>query len=323
MRSKAQQIIDAFHNINGQLNSIVDQAKNELQNSVEEANTIVEKIADLNKQILANYSVNGQNNTLLDQRDALINQLSDLIDITTVFHSNGTVSLYNSYQAIADEGQAYTIELNWQSEQDVVQASISLSGNENTQVKSGKIKSLIDTVNNQTSQLTTQLDQLVAAFVQRVNQVHRSNYSLDGTTGIDFFDSIGLTSSSIQLSKMVSDSLSNIAVSMNGQSGDGSGALDIANIKDANILGGNQVTTASFYSSILSQLGENSKSAQQNLNIQTDMVNMLENQRQSIMGVSLEEEMVNMIKYQQAFGAASKIITSVDEMMQTIIDMVG
>ena len=47
----------------------------------------------------------------------------------------------------------------------------------------------------------------------------------------------------------------------------------------------------------------------------------LENYRDSISGVSLDEEMLNLIKFQHAYDAAAKLITTVDEMIDTVMNM--
>jgi len=54
---------------------------------------------------------------------------------------------------------------------------------------------------------------------------------------------------------------------------------------------------------------------------QSVMLTSLDNYRESISGVSLEEEMLNLIKFQHAFDAAAKLVTTVDEMIQTMMDM--
>jgi flagellar hook-associated protein 1 FlgK len=52
------------------------------------------------------------------------------------------------------------------------------------------------------------------------------------------------------------------------------------------------------------------------------MVHQLENYRESISGVSIDEEMVNLVRYQNAYQAAAKLITTADEMMQTVLNMI-
>jgi len=48
---------------------------------------------------------------------------------------------------------------------------------------------------------------------------------------------------------------------------------------------------------------------------------MLLRQRDSVSGVSLDEEMTDLIKFQRAFEASAKLITTIDEMLQTVVDL--
>jgi flagellar hook-associated protein 1 FlgK len=51
------------------------------------------------------------------------------------------------------------------------------------------------------------------------------------------------------------------------------------------------------------------------------MVNNITEQRNSVSAVSLDEEMIKLMKFQQAFSAASKLLTVSDEMLNTLISM--
>ena len=63
-------------------------------------------------------------------------------------------------------------------------------------------------------------------------------------------------------------------------------------------------------------------SSQMHINTQT-MKGQITNAREGVKGVSLDEEMSNLIKYQHAFTAAARIITAVDEMIQTVVSRLG
>ena len=53
-----------------------------------------------------------------------------------------------------------------------------------------------------------------------------------------------------------------------------------------------------------------------------DMVVQLDNRRESISGVSLDEEMIKLGRFQAAYDAAAKLITTADELLQTVLSMV-
>jgi flagellar hook-associated protein 1 FlgK len=52
------------------------------------------------------------------------------------------------------------------------------------------------------------------------------------------------------------------------------------------------------------------------------MVLQLENYRETLSGVSIDEEMINLVKFQNAYQAAAKLITTADDMMQSVLNMI-
>ena len=89
-----------------------------------------------------------------------------------------------------------------------------------------------------------------------------------------------------------------------------------------NVMSGNGATFNDFYTSLIGTVGNDVKSADFNHDHQTTMINHLEERRQDIAGVSLDEEMVNLVKFQHAYEAAAKLITTVDDMLNTVLNMV-
>jgi len=53
------------------------------------------------------------------------------------------------------------------------------------------------------------------------------------------------------------------------------------------------------------------------------LVDAINNKREEVSGVSIDEEVINMIRYQQAFSAASRILTTLDEMLSILIERTG
>ena len=83
------------------------------------------------------------------------------------------------------------------------------------------------------------------------------------------------------------------------------------------------VTTDDYWRSIAADTGVQSQEAQRMVKNQETLLNELENKRQSISGVSLDEEMTNMIKFQHAYNAAARFITSIDEALEVVISRMG
>jgi len=108
--------------------------------------------------------------------------------------------------------------------------------------------------------------------------------------------------------------------------GDGSNALAIAQLRQAKTMSANHMfeytaTYAEFYGGIIGTLGIERNEAQANVDSRATLVRYLEKQQDSIAGVSLDEEMANMVKFQHSFQASARIISVVDEMMQTLLQM--
>jgi len=78
-----------------------------------------------------------------------------------------------------------------------------------------------------------------------------------------------------------------------------------------------------YWNSIATRAGLQSQEAVRMAENQNTLLTQLENQRQSVSGVSLDEEMTDMIKYQHAYNAASRFITTIDEALDQIINRMG
>ena len=78
-----------------------------------------------------------------------------------------------------------------------------------------------------------------------------------------------------------------------------------------------------FYNGVISKLGTESRTAEDAIQRHEDNLLSLRNLRQSVMGVSLDEEMSNMVQFQHSYNAAAKILNSMDQMLDVIINRLG
>ena len=96
----------------------------------------------------------------------------------------------------------------------------------------------------------------------------------------------------------------------------------IADLQHTLSMNNNSSTFGDYYNALVSEVGADLQTADAYFSHQSAMVLQLENRRESISGVSLDEEMINLVKFQTAYDAAAKLITTADELLQTVINMV-
>ncbi|RKY63673.1 MAG: flagellar hook-associated protein FlgK, partial [Candidatus Latescibacterota bacterium] len=82
-------------------------------------------------------------------------------------------------------------------------------------------------------------------------------------------------------------------------------------------------TLDGYYRSLISQVGQDLQEAQFMRDNYELLLKRFENERESAIGVSLDEEMVKLIQYQHAYTAAARLTSVVDQMIRTVLDMVG
>jgi len=107
-----------------------------------------------------------------------------------------------------------------------------------------------------------------------------------------------------------------------GIPGDGDNALALGDIRhNTNLY--DWGSPDDFVKSLISNLGVDGQASKNLMDNQKLLMNNVEVSRQSIMGVSLDEEMSNMIKFQHAYSASARMINTIDEMLDIIVNRLG
>jgi len=89
-----QSLAQQFNSLNSQLQTIQSNLGSQLTALTTNVNQLAQQIGSLNQQIATSQGAAGSNNQLLDQRDAAVQQLSQLVNVQTVNQGNGTVNVY-------------------------------------------------------------------------------------------------------------------------------------------------------------------------------------------------------------------------------------
>jgi flagellar hook-associated protein 1 FlgK len=184
----------------------------------------------------------------------------------------------------------------------------------------GQIQGTIEARDGGLADLRNNVNNLASLLIQEVNTIHGAGYGLGGTTGAAFFT--GTNASDIQVNTdLVNDPSLLQAASVPGAAGDNGVALALAQLAQKTLPGLNNQTLSQSYSQTVTNFGQSLSSVNSQLANQQVVQNMLQQQRDSVSGVSLDEEMTNLTKFQRAFQASAKLITIVDDMLNTVVNM--
>jgi len=105
-------------------------------------------------------------------------------------------------------------------------------------------------------------------------------------------------------------------------SSDNSNALLLAKVEDAKTFNAGTVTLSGALGGLTTQVGAAARSAEYSLQAQQVITDQTQAARDSISGVNLDEEAADMLRLQQAYQAASQLISTADTMFQTILGAV-
>ncbi len=149
-----------------------------------EASTLADELARLNGMIItAEATSNSQASALRDRRDALLRDLSALVDVEARYQENGTVNVYVGSEPLVDFDRSRGLEVSRELIDGVEVARVRFADNRGpAQVRSGEIAGIVDSRDHVLIDQIDQLDELARGLIYEVNRVHSTGKGLDGMT---------------------------------------------------------------------------------------------------------------------------------------------
>ncbi len=133
----------------------------------------------------------------------------------------------------------------------------------------------------------------------------------------------GQTAKDIKIDASVTADPTLLAASKNGQPADNQTALAIAQLESKALTGLSGQNLKDSYQSIVNTIAVASADAKTHAEASSAVKETLATQREALSGVSMDEEAINLMRQQRAFQAASRLISVIDQMMQTVLGLVG
>lgn len=373
----AVNLTDTFNRIDGGLQDIVFDLENNIEAVTVQANSLIQKIADLNALIKRIEGLNKHANDLRDQRDLLVDQLSELVDVGVTELADGSYTITaagivvvegnNAIQLqpdVAEQATSGKLAGYVRSMAEVENVRQQLNAMVNTMVtgeiritlKNGYMTSTDMTALNdvtledgtiipagQTIPAGSTIVSPVEFVVEGFNGLHRLGYTIpDAQTDIPFFTtedgSSDFTIGNIRVNPVIQNDTNMIAASgkyeMQGTDrvvirGNGDISFALTSVRDYVFTFPSDMTNLSsgtiddYFRAFIGDLGTRSNNATQHTKNSQDLTYSADMMRQQVSGVSLDEELADMIRFQHAYNAAARNMTTVDEMLDRIINQMG
>jgi len=286
--------------------------------TVGQINQFSQQIARLNG-LVGNLQNVGENaGTFIDQRTQLIDQLSALTDVSVIPSDNTlTLTTANGVPLVTGQ-QSFQLQTqtNFAGLHDVYSQGSNITGT----ITSGQLGGTIQARDRQIPAFQTQLDTLAAGLANAVNAVQAGGFDLNGVAGTNLFTPPPV--SGVGAAASLSVALTNpalIAASSDGTPGSNGNAEVLYALRNQAVI--SSQTPTAYYSGIVFNVGNETANANAEQNASALVLQQLNDQRASISGVSLDQEAANLVRYQQAYSASAQVISAINSMMQTVINM--
>lgn len=301
-----------------------------LTHIVDNINDITAQIADLNQRIpLAQGTQAASEFTLRDSRQQLLEQLSSLMDISYYETESGAITVTTRQGGLLVAGeQSYDLDLTRLPDGDF--SRVRLDGTDITDsLESGQLGGLIRTRDITIAGYLSAIDDMAAAVIARVNELHSEGDDLNGDGGGDFFAPfIQIIPGSNQgcarsMSVAIEDPQLVAAAEAGTGAGDNSNAQRLAGIGDELLLSDSTETVYQYYARLIYQIGSAESTAEENITTHNNLLEQLKNQRDASFGVNLDEEAINIIKYQKAYQASARYANILEALSDEILQLLG
>jgi flagellar hook-associated protein FlgK len=178
--TSAETMASQFRTLGNFLTTLETQIRLEAENTIEQVNALVSRIADLNDTINRYEISGGQANNMRDQRDQCITDLSKLISVETQSREYGVVDVSVSGVPVVTGASAFELEVGLQED---LGLGVGVAGesNYNLSVEGGRLGALLSLKNDLLLDIHNDLDSLASAIIQQINEYHVQGVGSEGS----------------------------------------------------------------------------------------------------------------------------------------------
>ncbi len=316
--SAGQNLAQSFNTTAGGLSTVQSDADQQVTQTVAQINSLTQQIAQLNSQLTPSVMATQNGGTIEDQRDQDVQQLSQLVGISVTQSSDGEVITTANGSPLVMGSQSYNLQTTTGT--DGFQQVIDSNGNNITSsIQGGQLGGAIQMRDVIVPGYFVSLNELADQLAEGVNSAQAEGYDANGNKGQAFFS---IPSNSDDAAAGISVALtsgSQIAASSDGTSGSNGNVANLSAVFTNDLPSGQ--TPADAYANLVFQVGNDASNASTQSTAIGQSLLQLTNQQSSESGVSIDEETTNLIRYQTAYEAAARIVSTIQALNTVTLDM--
>ena len=319
--SSAQTLVNQFNTISQGLSSPSSSLNTTVTTDVSQINQLSARAASLNQQVVEQNASGQSSGTLEDQLGQVESQLASLTNLTVTHTANGSDNLTTgngSPLVLGNQSYNLTTSTGPDGNQQVLDTS---GANITASITSGDLGGTIQVRDTQIPALQSQLDTLANQFATAFNAAQAQGYNQNGTQGSALFTIPTTVAGSAAAIKLATQDPTAIAASSDGSSGSNGNVANLVALQNASLPSGQSAT--SLAANLIYNVGELTSNATAQSSAASLSLTSLKAQQSSASGVSVDEESVNLVQYQQAYEAAAKVISTIAQLFDTTINMIG
>ncbi len=320
-----QSVLTAAGNLATDLNNTAHSLQTQRSNldlnvvqSVSQVNTLTAQIASVDRQISSLQNAHQDASSLVDTQTNLIRQLSGLVDVAVIPTDQGISLALSNGTTLVSGSQSFA--LSSQLGSDGVQYILAGGQDITGSLKGGSLAGLIQIRDQEIPGLGSSLDQLAAGLANALNTANKTGFDLNGNAGGNLFvpPPVGGVGAAATLSVSITDPAL-IAASSDRTIGSNGNLAVLSAVHDQAVANGQ--TPLDFYSNIVFQVGIATSNTSADVDSSNLILRQLQDQRGSVSGVSFDEEAANLIKYQTAYQAAARVVSTVNTLLDVAVNL--
>jgi flagellar hook-associated protein 1 FlgK len=332
--SQANTLVDTITSSRTAVDTQFTTARNQLGAVAQEINGTARSVALLNDRIRTAQATGSQVNEMADQRDQLVLHLSKITGATARANDDGTVDVLLGGSMLVSGDRSSAVQVAGAGQVDDVGTTppgpvhLEFTDGRAAVVTSGQAGGLMAAMNSAYPSAAAGLDKVAKTLADSVNAVHRTGRGLDDFGPADPLDPTGPLEPAPNRDFFSGTDARSLAVAVTNPrdvaaAADGKGVYDasladaIAQLADAS--GGADVTWRSY----VAQVGVDAQAANRRVTLQDSVTRQADAARDSVSGVSVDEEMANLLMFQRAYEGAARVMTTVDQTLDTLINRTG